>query len=70
MAFLNVRKCVSKLQFEQEKEPKRHFLIIPMDGWNLGLADDFAETFLEFDLFSEAQDVALHWDAWINGERI
>lgn len=43
------------------------FLIINFDGYNVGLADDYNETWLEFDTKSDAYEVAAWYTAWING---
>lgn len=45
-----------------------HFYIIPFDGFNVGLKDDFNSTWLEFDSFEEAKAIAQHWDKWIIAE--
>jgi hypothetical protein len=44
------------------------FHVINMDGWNVGLRGYFAESYLEFDCYKDAVEVALHWDKFIRGE--
>lgn len=45
-----------------------NFTLIDMDGWNLGVKDAFSETWLCFDSYEDARDIALWWDHWIAGD--
>ena len=40
------------------------FNIIDNDGFNVGLNDYFAETYLEFDDFEYAVRIVNHWEKW------
>lgn len=44
-----------------------HFVLIDMDGWNLGISDAEGFAYLEYHDLQEATDIANHWDNWING---
>jgi hypothetical protein len=42
------------------------FYIIPFDGFNVGCAACFSETFMTFETLKEAQRVVAHWNKWAN----
>ncbi len=41
------------------------FIIVDMDGYNLGIEGDFCATYLEFDTLFDAIEVLEHWRKWI-----
>lgn len=54
-----------KIYFKTARTP--HFTIVVFDGFHVGLEKSWNETYLEFDEFEDAADVARWWDAWIDG---
>jgi hypothetical protein len=62
-----IRAC--ELASEYEVEMKEcFFLIINFDGFNVGIVHDFSNTYLEFDNFEDAREIARHWEAFIYGD--
>lgn len=50
---------------ELKKEEEFEFVVINMDGYNLGVRSCFGETFMEFEDLEEAIQIAKHWEKWI-----
>ena len=41
------------------------FNIVNYDGWNIGVAGSFTESYIELDSFKECVDLAWHWEMWV-----
>lgn len=52
----------------RKSELKSFFLIVDFDGINLGIRDNWSETWLEFNNESDAFEIRKHWLSWILGE--
>lgn len=50
------------------KKTKENFVITNFDGWQVHLLGD--RTYLEFDTYEEARDVAIVWDLFLNDQMI
>ncbi len=46
------------------------FIVVDMDGFNVGLRDAFCETFLEFETLQLALEIEIHWAQWVYGADI